>query len=268
MGQRGVRVRQEQIDANGPGSRRLIVGLHDVAPPFEPQIRAQLEALSAIGVRRCVLKVVPNWHGSSPITQAASFLDLLHEQVAAGSELVLHGFEHRPRGTLRGPLLRRLRGTLFAAQAAEFLTLTPAEAERAIGDGMELFERAGLPRPDSFCAPGWLITSEAEAAVARAGIRCLISMFSVYDLAAERRQWTPGFGYMGASPGQEAGVQILNGIVRRTVLPHARVVKVFLHPQGYAESGAARGVMRALAEMVSQGGWQMATYREVYDGGD
>ena len=40
--------------------RRLIVALHDVAPPFEAEIEAQLADLHRLGISRPVLKVVPN----------------------------------------------------------------------------------------------------------------------------------------------------------------------------------------------------------------
>ncbi len=249
----------------GTRSRQvLIVTLHDVAPPFEAEIRAQLEQLAAAGVRRCVLKVVPDWHGSHPISGSPSLIDLLCSQLAAGSQLVLHGLEHRPHGPLRGAFWNRLRGAVFARDAAEFLTFPPSEAARAVREGLELFEEAGLPRPSAFCAPGWLLAGDMYAAIARAGIRHVIGMFSVHDLWTSRRYWLPAVGSMGVSSGQEAGVQLLNGIVRRTVLHRAAAAKVYLHPQGGMRNPGVRQMIAEVAEMVDRGNWLPATYAELY----
>lgn len=246
-------------------TRRVIVSLHDVAPPFEDAIRAQLALLAAIGVRRVALKVVPNWHGAYPLSGSPSLVALLHEQLAAGSQIILHGFEHQPYGSrpFRGPWLSRARARLFAANAAEFLTLSADEAADALQQGIATFERAGLPRPDTFCAPGWLHNPETAAALKREEFRYLIDMFVARDLWTGHSVWTPGMGYMGAGPGQERGVQILNGIVRQTALRATNVAKVYLHPQGDPTGAIVRQRLASLAEMIERDGWQPATYAEV-----
>jgi uncharacterized protein len=251
-------------------SRRVIVSLHDVTPPFVDAIRAQLAVLAEIGVRRVTLKVVPNWHGANPLYDSSSLVALLHEQVAVGSQIVLHGFEHRPARSrpFKGPWLSRMRARLFAADAAEFLTLSADEAADALRQGLAAFERAGLPRPTMFCAPGWLHDAEAVAALRQEGFRYLIDMFAIRDLWEGRSILTPGVGYMGAGPGQEMGVQILNGIVRQTALRAASVAKVYLHPQGDPTGAIVRRRMAELAEMIGREGWRPATYAEVCgDGG-
>jgi len=248
------------MPASQAARRSLVVTLHDIAPPFEVEIRAQLAQLAAVGVQRCVLKVVPNWHGSHPLSESPSLVELLRSQLAAGSELVLHGLEHRPHGPLRGTPWSRLRGTVFAPDAAEFLTLSPAAAARAVREGFDLLEEAGLPRPSAFCAPGWLLTGDIRAALAGAGIRYLIGMFSVHDLRTARTYRLPAIGYMGASPGQEAGIRLLNSMIRRTILPRAAVAKVYLHPQGGMHNAALCRTLAELANMVGRDGWVPTTY--------
>lgn len=191
--------------------RMLIVAIHDLAPPFDRGVRAGLARLAGVGVRRCVLAVVPNWHRGCPLPEASSFVDLPRSEVAAGSELVLHGLEHRRRGPLRGHWLGRLRAALFAGNAAEFLTLSTAEAGQAVREGLALFASAGLSRPAAFCAPGWLLTAEAAQGIREAGMRWLIGMFSVRDLWTARQRWVPGFGHMGVAARQEAAVELLSG---------------------------------------------------------
>ncbi len=251
--------------------RRVIVSLHDVAPPFEAAIRQQIELLAAIGVRQLVLKVVPNWHGAYPLQESPAFVALLKAQHEAGSQLVLHGFEHRPHRSrsFRGPWLSRLRARLFASDTAEFLTLSADEAEAALRCGLACFEQAGLPRPTMFCAPGWLHNAAAETALRRVGLRYLIGMFAVRDVLRERRLIvTPAVGYMGASQAQEWGVQVLNGIVRHSALRAAPVAKVYLHPQRDPTGALVRQRLAELATMIGRDGWRPATYAEVCDDGE
>lgn len=247
-----------------PATRHVIVSLHDVAPPFEAAIRQQLAMLADIGVRRVVLKVVPNWHGTYPLQEAPALVDLLRAQVAAGSQLVLHGFEHQPHGPLHGPFPRRMRARLFAGDTAEFLTLPPERATVALRKGLACFEQLGLPAPVAFCAPGWLHNAEAEGALRKVGIRYLIGMFTLHDLWNGRHIWTPGVGYMGAAPGQEMGVQILNGIVRQTALRRVSIAKVYLHPQHDPYGPTVRRLLKELERMIRDAGWRSATYAEVW----
>jgi predicted deacetylase len=243
--------------------RLLIVALHDVAPPFETDIRTQLKELATIGVQRCVLTVVPNWHGAYPLEAGSSFVDLLQAQLAAGSELVLHGLEHRRHGPLHGTPSLRLRAMLFAGDAAEFLTFTPLEAFGALCEGVDLFTRAGLPRPITFCAPGWLLPKSALWALHKAEIRRVIGMFSLHDLAQSKHLWIPSFGYMGVSPRQEAAIQFFNRLVCGTRLNSAAIAQVYLHPQDCMRRPVFRRIMDTIARMVSEGGWQPTTYAEV-----
>jgi predicted deacetylase len=248
----------------------VIVSLHDVAPPFEAAIRAQLDLLAAMGVRRVALKVTPDWHGAHPLRDSPSLVKLLHAQVAAGSQIVMHGFTHQPHGAsaFYGPWLSRARARLFAADAAEFLTLSLDEAVDALRRGLADFEQVGLSRPTMFCAPGWLHNAAADAALRRTGFRALIDMFTVRDLWTQRRIWTPAVGYMGAGPAQELGVQTLNAMVRQTALRSAHVAKVYLHPQRDPTGAVARRRLAELEAMITRDGWQPATYAEVYDDGD
>jgi predicted deacetylase len=236
--------------------RLLIVTLHDVAPPFETEIRDQLERLSKSGVQPRVLEVVPNWHGSQPITRYPSLVELLHAEQAAGSQIVLHGWEHRSHGQLRGAPWTRLRGALFARDAAEFLTLLPEEAEQAVTQGLDALEAVGLGRPGTFCAPGWLMTEEAAGAIGRCGMRYIVDMFGVRDLQTLRRYRLPAIGYMGA---HEAGIQILNAIIRQTVGRQAKALQVYLHPQSGKRSARDR-ILEEIADMVGRGGWVPTTY--------
>jgi len=241
-------------------NRRLIVALHDVAPPYEVQIRAQLAALTAAGIDRVVLKVVPNWHGRFPLTEAPSLLDVLRRHQAAGSQIVLHGYQHRLAGSLRGGGLTRVRGELFAREAAEFMSLDRHHAQRATELGLEMLSRAGLGRPDTFCPPGWLITSDATSGVRAAGVRRMVTMFGSTNLVRDRRRWIPAIGYMGVGGAHELGIRSLNALVDSTV-PFSSTLTIYFHPGGLTLGRTERRLVERAERMVNAG-WRPATYEE------
>lgn len=240
--------------------RRVIVSLHDVAPPYEADIRAQLEELRRLSVERCVLKVVPNWHGQHQLSRSPSLIDLLVRQVNAGSQVILHGYRHEPVGVWRGSPARMARARLFASRAAEFMTMSGAEARLAVERGLDELERSDLPPPDTFCAPGWLLSDEAENAVTEAGIRYLVGMFSLQDLRRRTLRWVPARGYMGAGRLHGCGAGVLAAMVG-AVAGRATVRKVYLHP----DTSGRRGWLKTinLVRDLLDSGWEPSTFGDL-----
>lgn len=249
------------LTSSDRGPKRLVVELHDVAPPFEREIRAQLDALAGMGIRRCSLHVVPDWHGANSLTRHSSLVRLLQEQYERGSELVLHGLEHRRRGPIRGPLRLRLRARIAAPAVCEFLSLSPSE----VADGMHrtrlMFEACGLPGPSTFCAPGWLLAPDLYPALADAGLCRVAGMMSLYDLWTARRQFLPSLGYMAAGPVHETAIAASNELMRLT-FPVAGSVQVYLHPQRGLQTVAARRVLQQVQRLVA-GGWEPVTFEDL-----
>jgi uncharacterized protein len=243
--------------------KRLIVALHDVAPPFEREIEDQLRLLSGVGVDRVAFMVVPNWHGSHPIAQATSIVELLRERVKSGSEIVLHGLEHRARGPLSGSAGQKARARMFAPGVAEFLTLANEQAVETLKSGVEVLEGLGLPRPTGFCAPGWLLNDAGRSALAPAGIRYVINMHSVEEIGTAGRVRMPGFGYLGGSPAQETGIRILNRLVG-TAGRGASILQIYLHPQGGVHNPDVQRLIRTIARLVARGDRQPATYADLW----
>lgn len=235
-----------------------MVALHDVAPPFEREIRAQLALLNEMGVDRCALLVVPNWHGAYPLSRDMPLATLLRRQVERGSEVVLHGLQHRRRGAIHGPAHLRLRAELVAPNVCEFLSLAAEEVIDGVRIGVRLFEDLGLPRPTTFCAPGWLLSPDLYEPLAEAGIRRVAAMFSVQNLEHSRRTLLPSLGYMGGGPLHEAAIGAGNEIIS-AILPRLNAAQLYLHPQGGLDNRAARRVMEHLASLV-QAGWGPTTY--------
>ncbi|MGH2503246.1 MAG: hypothetical protein ACRDID_12115, partial [Ktedonobacterales bacterium] len=142
----------------------------------------------------------------------------------------------------------------------------PEEAEALLRQGLADFEQVGLPRPTTFCAPGWLSNATAEAALTRAGLRYLIDMFGVRDLWSKWRIQMPAVGYMGAGSAQELGVQTLDTLVRWTKLRSAPVACVYLHPQGEPTGPRVRRQIALVAKLLARG-WQLTTYDDLFSAG-
>ena len=238
--------------------RMLIVTIHDVAPPFTPGVRELLGELDRRAISPRVLKVVPNYADRWPLERDADLCDLLRSEVAAGSEIVAHGWTHQTQGVLHGSLTQRWRGAWFAPRAAEFLTLSEDAAhESALSARRGLADALGV-EPEAFCAPAWLINREGRQGVAAAGFRYLIEQAKVRDIQSGQAITTPWQGYMGVGGIHELLVQLGNGAVAASSqltgggLSHSPVVKVFLHPQRLQDSPALERVLDRLTELAAR----------------
>ncbi len=241
---------------------RLVVSLHDVAPPFESQIVQQMEALRRVGMDVVTLMVVPNWEGRHELRSAVSLTNHLREWRRRGCEVALHGYSHRTHGPIRGSLVRQLRGRLFAAHAAEFLTFSGADALTAVDRGRAELEELGLGSIEVFCPPGWLITDEAEDAVAEAGFRGLVGITSLQDLPNRRLVWLGTRGYMGVHPLHQLGASMLTASAP-LLLGGSSATSVYLHPDPSGGNGWMAAVRR-VGRMVAEG-IEPATYRELLE---
>lgn len=239
----------------------LIVAIHDVAPSELSEVHWLLGQLDALGVSRRVLKVIP---APPDDGDPAELLQLLHDERAAGSELVLHGWSHRADGRLRGSLADRLRGRLFAGGAAEFLSLDDTEVERRVLAGRDWLAEHELDA-DGFCPPGWLATGALAGALRGAGFRYEVTLRGLRDL--ERQRWVvlPPDGYMGAGRTQEAMIRLGAAVVSRPLrrLLAAGVHRVFLHPQGARRSRDCARVLGRIGALVRE--HQATTYGALLD---
>ena len=237
---------------------RLIVSIHDVAPPFASGVRQLLEELDRRSIRPRVLKVVPDYGGRSPLAEDPDLCELLRSEAAAGSEIVAHGWtHHRTRGPMRGSLSARLRGAWFAPEAAEFLSLPKAEArESARRARREIADVLGV-EPQGFCAPAWLINEAGRSAVEAAGYRYLLEQTVIRDLRTGETVATPWQGFMGVGPFHEWLVQVGNGAIAvqaaitRGGLSRCPVVKLFLHPQRLRDNPALQRVLDRLEALAA-----------------
>jgi predicted deacetylase len=180
----------------------------------------------------------------------------------SGSEVCLHGLEHRVRGPLvAGSVVSRTRARLFAPQSAEFLTLQVSQACEAIDEGVAELDRTRLGFPSTFCAPAWLMPSEYKSILRLVGISGYVGMYSVEDLETKARRYIPGFGFMGGSPPHEMGIRALNTMMH-PLHSHARTIKFYLHPD-VSEGGGWKPAVEKLKVVLSEGDFRATTYSEI-----
>ncbi|MGO9180786.1 MAG: DUF2334 domain-containing protein [Candidatus Limnocylindrales bacterium] len=235
---------------------RLVVAVHDVAPTTLDEVRWILGRLDGIGARPRVLKVIPA-EDAGPKTSSRrqpsrdippEVRELLAREVAAGSEIVLHGYTHRRDGAIRGAWYDRARGQLFARESAEFLCLdAPVMRERLVR-GRDRLASAGVSG-GGFCAPGWLATAELVPLLAELGFRYDLRYASIRDLRTGRVTFVPAVGYMGADGLQEGLIDAEAGLLM-AAQPLLPALRVFLHPVRASTSPACRRTLRLIERLL------------------
>jgi len=145
----------------------LIVSIHDVSPLTWERVEEILGDLSAAGVPRTSLLVIPNHHHKAPMLEDAGFCRWLGERERAGHEIVLHGYYHQ-RPSQGGEWAQTLVTEYYTAGEGEFYDLTEDAARERLEKAKTEFAAAGF-HPAGFIAPAWLLGQDAEAAVKKAG---------------------------------------------------------------------------------------------------
>lgn len=200
---------------------RVIVEVHDVSASRAEGVAAILTGLDRIGARPRVLLVVP-----AGLSDSSELVRLLTEEVAGGSEIVMHGFDHRARGRFAGRPLDVLRARLFSPADAEFLALDRDEAKRRLLEGRAQLARLGLD-VEGFCAPGWLEPPWLPRLLRELDFRYDVGMSVLRDLRRGTSRRLPWVGEVGAGRAHEALVA-LGGAAAKLVAGQAPL-KVFFH---------------------------------------
>lgn len=146
---------------------KLVVSIHDVAPPLLAEVDALWRLCAARAVTPALL-IVPNWHGAWPIEEYPNFTAWVKARVEAGAEIFLHGLRHDEAGLPRMPA-DALRAFGRTAREGEFLTLDYASARHRIQTGLRRLRSVGLD-PVGFVAPAWLSRADCQRAVTDAGL--------------------------------------------------------------------------------------------------
>lgn len=204
----------------------LVVSLHDVTPQTWMRVELLLDRLTAIGVSRCSLLVIPNWRGQSPIDSDEDFCGWLRHRQRAGDEIVLHGYEHIAVGQPRNAR-ERFRNCWFTQNEGEFLSLNYEQARDRIQRGRAVLDRAGL-NPQGFVAPAWLINDAGLRAARDLGFQYTNSYLTFADLAQERSYFAPSLVFGPGRLNEDLGIAAQRYI--SPLLARSPVVRVTLHP--------------------------------------
>lgn len=160
---------------------KLVVSIHDVSPLTRAATEQMLGDLGRLGLERTSLLVVPNHHHRGHFLEDASFCDWLRACADAGHEIVVHGYFHQRERKGAESLLAKWITRVYTAGEGEFFDIDHATAAAAVIRAREEFQKLGL-NPVGFIAPAWLLSPEAERALAEAGFDYTTRLGSVLDL--------------------------------------------------------------------------------------
>lgn len=229
--------------------RALVVSIHDVAPSTRAKVEKILTELTHHGVGACSLLVVPDYHHKGPSLADTAFRSWLHELVASGHELVIHGFYHQ-RARRAGETLRQKAVTrLYTAGEGEFYDLGYEEAGRLIRAAQKEFALHGF-HPSGFIAPAWLLSAEAERAALDAGLRYTTTLRGVRDFASGQEFISQSLVYSVRSDWRCAISLFWNRTLFRR-LTRNPLLRLGLHPPDIDHRGIWRQI-NALASRALQ----------------
>lgn len=236
----------------------LVVSLHDVHAGSSAAIRGQVEALGEAGVSRFSLLVVPDFHAGGRIGSDPALCDWLRERVALGDEVVLHGYHHLRVGADES--WRTVFWTKFYTRnEAEFLDLPREGARALLRRGREALAEAGLSAR-GFIAPGWLMGSEALAAVFEEGFE-YTNTVSGLMMADGRREASRSWCWSSRAAWRRAASLGWNGAIAGRVL-RQRVARLSLHPNDLYFPPLREQILH-LARRALESGRRPSTYAEV-----
>lgn len=227
----------------------VLVSLHDVAPPFAPQLRELWSMCFDFGVRPALL-VVPNWHGAHPLDRDRRFADWLFARVDQGARVFLHGERHDEHDTIRRPL-DAWRAVGRTAREGEFLSLDYAAASLRIGRGLGVLARCGLS-PIGFVPPAWLARAATREAARDAGLALAEDERYIYLLREGRALRSPAVRWSGRARWR-ARMSSLVADARWQVQRQHPLVRLALHPTDMDDPTTRASLERSLARWLASG---------------
>ena len=250
---------------------RFLLSIHDVWPGNFQVVEEYLASLRALGAGPVALLVVPEYHGSQSIDKHGAFLAWLREKSAAGSEIFLHGLRHwtperagaagfSGRRSLWGKWVNRR----LVDGEAEFCGLPGPERDRLLGEGLEVFRRAGIAET-GFVAPTWHGSPDRET-LRQKGIRFWETRFFVHCLPLGKARFAPPLAWIPSPPGAtkgtpgaaKGGSRLSGGAAWLETVLRFPLIKIAIHP-GDLEGGDAASIL----ERVIRAG-RSAAYRDIF----
>jgi hypothetical protein len=205
---------------------RLVVSVHDVAPPTREHVQRLLDMLTDVGVPHRSLLVIPNLRGCHPIDADTAFCAWLTSRTQGGDEVVLHGYEHTEIVAPRR-VTERFQNRWLTQGEGEFLSLDRQHARERIAMGQTVMTRAGFA-PQGFVAPAWLINDAGLHAVREMGMQYTNSYLHFTDVACGRSRLAPSLVFGPGHLNEDVGIALQR--ILSKVLSRYSLVRVALHP--------------------------------------
>jgi predicted deacetylase len=224
----------------------LLVSIHDVTPALEAPVRRLWSLCRENGVTPALL-VVPDWHGTWPLEQAAAFMEWVRECATLGAEIFLHGERHDEVGSPRG-WRDELRAVGRTAREGEFLTLDHDAAQLRIARGLTRLSTLGLS-PIGFIPPAWLAREATHDAVRESGLLVSEDAGGIRVHASRSRIPAPALRWSGRTTLRAWGSRVTAAVRWRTQ-QRAAFVRLALHPQDLAHPVTAASVEQEVARWV------------------
>jgi predicted deacetylase len=201
--------------------------MHDVAPATWQRCCYLIDALREIAPFPATLLVVPQYHHGVAAQDDRHFLDAMNQCIDRGDELVLHGLYHQDLVPTKGTL-DLIKRQYYTAGEGEFATLSQAEAQRRIADGLALFASQGWD-VSGFVAPAWLASPGTWAALEDSKFTYTTTLSGLHLLHGRGRIKAQSLVYSARSSWRRA----LSRVVVEAVAWHLRqapLVRFGLHP--------------------------------------
>ena len=230
----------KSIQAEEP-ERVLVVSIHDVSPKTRERTDEILEALGKARVRECSLLIVPDHHGTAPFTEDAAFRTWLHRQVAAGHELVLHGYTHQRKRRRKEGLLKKLVTRIYTADEGEFHDISEESALAKLTRAQSEFRELGI-NPRGFIAPAWLLGKAAEAAVRHTGFDYTTRLGTVSDYRSNRIHRSQSLVWSVRSPLRIRTSLRWNEVLFER-LKHNPLMRIGIHPPDFDHRDVRNQIM-------------------------
>ncbi|MGD9571873.1 MAG: DUF2334 domain-containing protein [Thermoleophilia bacterium] len=213
--------------------RALVVAIHDVSPSTASRAAELRDRVSErIDGPACLL-VVPRHRGRES-WRSGPARAWLRGRVAAGDEVVAHGYTHTDRGGRDG---RELAGR------------DAASVGRLIADSVDELDAAGL-EARGFIAPSYAHPGTADAACRDAGLGWWATRVTL--ATPEARRPLPSIGLGASSPIRRALSPGAAAIAARA-LARAPAVRLDLHPADLSHRRLDRAVGTLLDALAGQG---------------
>jgi len=230
-----------------PGiAKRILVSVHDVTPKHFVQLGRIDDFLRDLGLAGCYsMLVVPDYWHRWPLHDHPEFQRWLRSRADEGVEMILHGYHHLDESSHTRAITRWKAGH-FTAGEGEFLGLGQAEAAERLLLGRNEIERIVGKPVEGFIAPAWLCGDAAGRALGETEFLYTEDHWRVWcPRTGETLARSPVVSYASRSRARIASSLLWSAIAPVALAP-ARVVRLAIHPNDFAEERLIRSIQRAL----------------------